>query len=119
MSPLQDILDSGKISVLATSDEAGFYLGMAEDGRKIFVQGHPEYDRYTLDGEYRRDAAKGMGTAPPVNYYTNNDPNDAPVLSWRSHSFNLYENWLNYYVYQSTPYNLDCTPNVFHSEGKN
>ena len=91
-------------------DEAGFYLGMAEEGRKIFVMGHPEYDRMTLDGEYHRDKDKGLPIEIPKNYYKNDDPNTKPVLLWRSHANNLYTNWLNYYVYQVTPYNLDGTP---------
>ena len=91
-------------------NEAGFYLGMAEEGRKIFVMGHPEYDRMTLDGEYHRDKDKGLPIEIPKNYYKNDDPNTKPVLLWRSHANNLYTNWLNYYVYQVTPYNLDGTP---------
>ena len=75
-----------------------------------FVMGHPEYDRITLDGEYKRDLAKGLPIEIPKNYYKNDDPNTKPVLLWRSHANNLYTNWLNYYVYQVTPYNLDGTP---------
>ena len=86
------------------------HLGMAEEGRKIFVMGHPEYDRMTLDGEYHRDKDKGLPIEIPKNYYKNDDPNTKPVLLWRSHANNLYTNWLNYYVYQVTPYNLDGTP---------
>lgn len=110
---LEDIQNCGKITVLAESDEAGFLLGMADDGRKIFIQGHPEYDRLTLDTEYRRDINKGLEIEPPANYYKDNDPANKPLLTWRSMSFNLYENWLNYYVYQTTPYNLMGTPEVF------
>lgn len=71
--------------------------------------GHPEYDRMTLDGEYHRDKDKGLPIEIPKNYYKNDDPNTKPVLLWRSHANNLYTNWLNYYVYQVTPYNLDGT----------
>ena len=85
---------------------------MAEEGRKIFVMGHPEYDRMTLDGEYHRDKDKGLPIEIPKNYYKNDDPNTKPVLLWRSHANNLYTNWLNYYVYQVTPYNLDGTPDI-------
>jgi homoserine O-succinyltransferase len=110
---IDDIRSCGRITILAESDEAGFLLGMADEGRKIFVQGHPEYDRLTLDAEYRRDINKGLEIEPPVNYYKDNDPANKPLLTWRSMSFNLYENWLNYYVYQTTPYNLIGTPEVF------
>ncbi len=112
---LDEIYDCGQISVLAESDEAGFFLGMADNGRKVFVQGHPEYDRLTLDAEYRRDLSKGQKIDPPINYYVDDDPEKPPMLLWRSHSFNLYENWLNYYVYQTTPYNLARTPDLFRS----
>ena len=103
---LEEVKACEKITVLAESDEAGFFLGMSDDGRKIFIQGHPEYDRVTLDGEYKRDAEKGMEIALPKNYYKNDDPSSRPLLMWRAHSANLYMNWLNYYVYQITPYNL-------------
>ena len=110
---LEEIKACEDITVLAESNEAGFFLGMAENGRKIFVQGHPEYDRMTLDAEYRRDTAKNMDIAPPLHYYENDNPNNKPLLLWRSHSINLYTNWLNYYVYQTTPYNLLRTPDIF------
>ena len=108
--PIDDIRACKDVTILAESDEAGFYLGMAEEGRKIFVMGHPEYNRMTLDGEYHRDKDKGLPIEIPKNYYKNDDPNTKPVLLWRSHANNLYTNWLNYYVYQVTPYNLDGTP---------
>ena len=110
---LEDIEKCQEITILADSKEAGFLLGMADGGRKIFIQGHPEYDRMTLNGEYRRDVDKGLTIDPPLNYYKDNDPSNKPVLTWRSMSFNLYANWLNYYVYQTTPYNLAGTPEVF------
>ena len=75
-----------------------------------FVMGHPEYDRVTLDGEYKRDLAKGLPIEIPKNYYKDDDPNNKPLLTWRAHANNLYTNWLNYYVYQSTPYDLYGTP---------
>ena len=90
--------------VLAESDEAGVFLVMSKDGRRIFVMGHPEYDRMTLDAEYKRDLGKGLPIAMPKNYYPGNNPDVRPLLQWRGHSNALYTNWLNYYVYQNTPY---------------
>ena len=103
----EDILKNKNLKVLADSDEAGIYIVMTEDGRQVFIMGHPEYDRYTLDQEYKRDLEKGIDPDLPVNYYPDDDCNRKPVLSWRSHANNLYTNWLNYYVYQNTPYELD------------
>jgi len=103
-TPAVDIHNCDKITVLAESNEAGVFLAYAENGKKIFVNGHPEYDRYTLDAEYRRDMDKGLPIHIPRNYYPNDDPTQKPKLQWRSHSNNLYTNWLNYYVYQATPY---------------
>ena len=100
----QDILNNPHLKVLADSDDAGIYIVMADDGQQIFVMGHPEYDRYTLDSEYKRDIDKGLEPDIPVNYYPDDDCNRKPRLSWRSHANNLYTNWLNYYVYQVTPY---------------
>lgn len=108
--PLADIRACGEITILAESEEAGFFLGMAEEGRKIFVMGHPEYDRVTLDGEYKRDLSKGMDIQMPKNYYREDDCENRPLLMWRAHANNLYTNWLNYYVYQATPYDLMGTP---------
>ncbi len=95
------------ITVLAESEEAGVLLCMAMDGRQIFLMGHPEYDRYTLDAEYKRDLSKGLPIHIPVNYYPDDDPQNKPDLQWRSHCNILYSNWLNYYVYQVTPYVLE------------
>ena len=108
--PIADIHACKDLTVLAESEEAGLFLAMAEDGRKIFVMGHPEYDRVTLDGEYKRDLAKGLPIEIPKNYYKDDDPNNKPMLTWRAHANNLYTNWLNYYVYQSTPYDLYGAP---------
>lgn len=94
------------LRVLAESDEAGIYLMSTDSGRQIFVTGHPEYERLTLDAEYRRDVAKGLPIAPPRHYYPGDDPSREPVYRWRAHAFLLYTNWLNYYVYQNTPYDL-------------
>ncbi len=106
----EDIHNCPDLMVLAESDEAGVFLAMTRDGRQIFVMGHPEYDRVTLDGEYRRDLGKGLPIEVPRNYYRDDDPANPPLLMWRSHANNLYTNWLNYYVYQVTPYNLMGTP---------
>ncbi|MCD7864008.1 MAG: homoserine O-succinyltransferase [Lachnospiraceae bacterium] len=94
------------LTVLAESDRAGIFLCMTEMGKQIFVMGHPEYDRYTLHNEYMRDKAKGLRIKMPENYYPNNDCERRPPLQWRAHSNALYSNWLNYYVYQETPYIL-------------
>ncbi len=103
----EDIHNCGELTVLAESEEAGVLLCMAEEGRQIFVMGHPEYDRYTLHNEYMRDKNKGLPIQMPKNYYPGNDDTQRPSLQWRSHSNNLYCNWLNYYVYQTTPYDLN------------
>ncbi len=100
----------GRMMILADSEEAGVFLCMAKEGRQIFVMGHPEYDRMTLDSEYKRDLGKGLDIRIPVNYYPENNPENRPNLIWRSHANNLYSNWLNYYVYQVTPYDLYGTP---------
>ena len=106
----QQILDNPRLKVLADSDEAGIYIVLGDGGKEIFVMGHPEYDRLTLDQEYKRDIDKGIEPELPVNYYPDDDCNRKPMLSWRSHANNLYTNWLNYYVYQVTPYDLYGTP---------
>ena len=106
----EDIHACDALTILAESEEAGVFLCMAMDGRQIFVMGHPEYDRVTLDGEYKRDKGKGLDIKLPENYYPENDPDKKPLLLWRAHANNLYTNWLNYYVYQATPYDLDGTP---------
>lgn len=106
----EDIHNCEELVVLAESEEAGVFLTMTKDGRQIFVMGHPEYDRVTLDGEYKRDMSKGLTIEIPKNYYHNDDPENRPLLMWRSHANNLYTNWLNFYVYQVTPYDLYGTP---------
>ena len=108
--PADRIRADGRITILAESEKAGAFLSMARDGRQIFVMGHPEYDRVTLDGEYKRDLAKGLSIEMPENYYPDDDPQKKPLLTWRAHGNNLYTNWLNYYVYQVTPYNMIGTP---------
>ena len=108
--PMDAVRDDERITVLAESDEVGLFLAMANDGRQIFVMGHPEYDRVTLDGEYKRDLSKGLEIAMPKNYYPDDDPDKTPLLKWRATANNLYTNWLNYYVYQATPYDMIGTP---------
>ena len=102
----EDILACKDLTVLAESDEVGVYLVMAGEGKQFFVMGHSEYDRLTLQEEYFRDLKKGMDIQVPKNYFPDDDPTKKPHLQWRSHSNNLYSNWLNYYVYQITPYVL-------------
>lgn len=95
-----------ELLLLSSSPEAGAYLAISEDRRQIFVTGHSEYDPTTLGEEYWRDINKGMEISVPKHYYPNNDPEKKPMVTWRSHAHLLYSNWLNYYVYQSTPYTL-------------
>ena len=92
--------------MLAASEQTGTYIAATKDKRHVFITGHPEYDANTLAEEYARDLANGQNTALPENYFFNNDPTQAPRVSWRSHGTLLYTNWLNYYVYQTTPYDL-------------
>lgn len=100
----KDIRGVKELTILAESKEAGVFLAIADEGRRIFVMGHPEYDRITLDKEYKRDRDKGLPIEKPVNYYPEDDETQKPRLQWRSHGNILYSNWLNYYVYQNTPY---------------
>lgn len=100
----EDILAHEELTILAESEEAGVFLLMNQDGSQIFVMGHPEYDRMTLDSEYKRDKAKGLPISLPANYYPNDDDTQRPLLQWRSHGNIMYANWLNYYVYQQTPF---------------
>ncbi|EDP59911.1 homoserine O-succinyltransferase [Vibrio sp. AND4] len=95
------------LDILATSDIAGTYLATTKDKRNVFVTGHPEYDSLTLHNEYIRDLGEGMEPAIPINYYPNNNADNPPCASWRSHGHLLFSNWLNYCVYQQTPYDLD------------
>ena len=94
------------LRVLASSEKAGVHIVSSVGGRQFFIMGHAEYDPLTLDAEYRRDAAAGLGTLPPENYYPDNDPDKEPIITWRAHGSLLFINWLNYFVYQSTPYDL-------------
>lgn len=97
------------LTILAESDEAGVFVAVGKEGKHIFVLGHPEYDRDTLDIEYKRDRDKGLDIDVPYNYYPDDNPDNPPLLTWRAHSNALYTNWLNYYVYQGTPYNFTGT----------
>ncbi len=104
---IEDIEKNRKLELLAASEEAGPYLIASKDWRRIFLTGHPEYDADTLANEYFRDVNKGLPIEIPVNYFTDDDPNKPPIVSWRAHANLLYTNWLNYYVYQTTPYDLN------------
>lgn len=94
------------LEVLSESPQAGVYIAASCDGRQLFVTGHSEYDPLTLKTEYERDLARGDAIDPPVNYFPDNDPSRHPLVNWRAHAGLLYSNWLNYYVYQETPYVL-------------
>lgn len=102
----EDVEKIPELELLSVSDEAGVFMVLGQGGKQIFITGHPEYDRLTLDIEYKRDIAKGLDIKIPENYYTNNDPSIKPELTWRVHANTLYTNWLNYYIYQVTPYEL-------------
>jgi homoserine O-succinyltransferase len=104
--PAEEIVATPELKLLAYSEEAGVYLVSSRDKRRIFVTGHPEYDRLTLKCEYERDIAKGLETKLPTNYFPGDDPAREPVMTWRAHAHLLYANWLNYCVYQETPYDL-------------
>ena len=107
-----DILAVPQLRLLATSPEAGVYLVGNEDGREFYVTGHPEYERDTLKLEYDRDVARHLPIAVPHHYYPGDDPSRPPRVTWRSHAFLLYANWLNHCVYQGTPYDLNDVPPV-------
>lgn len=103
----EDVLRVPELSIIAESEQSGVSMVMARNGREIFVTGHSEYSPNTLDTEYRRDLAKGLPIEMPVNYYRNDDPDQGPLVTWRGHGNLLFTNWLNYYVYQETPYNIE------------
>ena len=106
----EDIEKVPELTILAESEKAGVFLVMDETGKKIFVMGHPEYDRMTLHSEYIRDKEKGLDIQVPENYYENDDCTIKPNLMWRAHANALFTNWLNYYVYQTTPYEYITVP---------
>ena len=103
----EDVYNAKGLRVLAQSDEAGVYLMCSIDGRRVFVTGHCEYDRDTLLREYQRDTAKGITDSFPCNYFPDDDPSKEPMMLWRAHASLLWANWLNYMVYQNTPYDLE------------
>ena len=102
----EDIEKIDQLEILSESDEAGIYLVANKNGRQIFVAGHSEYDRRSLEAEYLRDLNKGMDIKPPNNYYRDDDPDKEIIMRWHSHANLLFVNWLNYYVYQETPFDL-------------
>lgn len=102
----EDILKNENLTILAESDDAGVLIVMGQDGKQFFIMGHPEYDRVSLDHEYKRDISKGIDIELPVNYYPSDISENRPNLTWRAHANIMYTNWLNYYVYQVTPYEL-------------
>ena len=106
----EDVEAADGLALLAVSDEAGVYLVASTDGRRVFVTGHPEYDRHTLRAEYQRDAVTEAEPVLPLHYFPDDDPAREPGMSWRSHAYLLYANWLNYAVYQRTPFSLDVLP---------
>lgn len=103
----EDIDKTEGLDILASSETAGVYAVAGRDGKQIFITGHSEYDPYTLDREYRRDIDAGLNPEPPVNYYRDGNPDNEPVVTWRSSANLLFSNWLNYYVYQTTPYEIE------------
>lgn len=105
--PTERIRAEERITILAESDEAGVFLAMTDEGKQIYVMGHPEYDRMTLHNEYMRDKNKGLEIEVPKNYYPDDNCENKPLLTWRSHANNFYTNWIDYYVYQATPYVLE------------
>ena len=102
----EDVRKHKELRILSTSDEAGVFAVATDGGRQIFITGHPEYDPGTLAAEYFRDVDKGLPIEVPKNYFPNDDATKDPIVSWRSYANLLYSNWLNYYVYQSTPYDI-------------
>ncbi len=105
-----DIQRVPELEILAESEEAGVYIVTTCDRRNFYITGHSEYDPLTLQGEYERDVQKGLEIAPPCNYFPGDDPNRPPQVLWRGHAHLLFSNWLNYYVYQATPYDLAAIP---------
>ena len=103
----EDIEKHPELTIISESEESGVHIVMARGGRQFFVTGHSEYSPYTLDTEYRRDLGKGLSIEKPRNYYRNDDPDQGPLVRWRSVANLLFSNWMNYYVYQETPYDIN------------
>ena len=103
----EDIVKHPELNIIAESPESGVSMVMARGGRQIFVTGHMEYSPYTLDSEYRRDMGKRDDVEMPKNYYISDDPSQKPHVTWRAHANLLFSNWINYYIYQETPYNIE------------
>jgi len=103
----EDILANPELTLLAESEESGVSMVMARGGREFFITGHLEYAPNTLDNEYKRDKGVRDDVDMPKNYYRDNNPDNEPLVTWRAHANLLYSNWINYYVYQETPYNID------------
>lgn len=106
----EDIAQCDELQILSESKEAGLYIVTSTDNRQVFVFGHPEYESDTLDQEYQRDKARHLSIEKPKHYYIADDPKQGPKVTWYSHAQLLYTNWLNYYVYQTTPYDLNLLP---------
>ena len=103
---IEDVKKHPEIKILAVSDKAGLYAAATDEGRQIFITGHSEYDKNTLSDEYFRDKEAGMNPHIPENYFPDDDVTREPVVKWRSHANLIYSNWLNYFVYQNTPYDI-------------
>ena len=103
----EDIVKIPELTLLSESEDAGVYMVMARGGRDFYVTGHSEYSPQTLDKEYKRDLGKGLPIHVPQNYYVNNNPEKGVCVRWRAHANLLFSNWLNYFVYQETPYNIE------------
>lgn len=101
---IKDLAKIKDLEILAVSKDAGVHILASKDGRRVFVMGHPEYEHDTLQKEYERDLSRNLPIEMPVNYFPGNNPAKSPAVSWRSHGFLLYFNWVNYYLYQTTPY---------------
>jgi homoserine O-succinyltransferase len=102
----EDIEAVPGLRVIASSEQAGIYAAMTKEGKQIFVTGHSEYDPETLLNEYNRDKGLGLPIAVPENYFPDDDPAQPPLVRWRAHGNLLFSNWLNYFVYQTTPYDI-------------
>ena len=108
----RDILKVPELTLISESEKSGVYMVMARNGREFFITGHSEYSANTLDTEYKRDIKKGLPINLPENYYRDNDPKNEPLVRWRSHANLLFTNWLNYFVYQATPFDINDIKNL-------